>query len=305
MITEVKISDCRKIQLVDLDEVTPAQGLTLATAVADVLIRSGMTRDDVPLSGAHLLQFLSELGDHLVATRMPTPTNEDRDDAYEEAIVGLYSFDTEKDRERAKEAVGVARLRLTTSPTKPSPDIVYVVEHEADGDGREVIAIYESRIAAVDDILQITENDARKAGLPFENELREKIRSHITRFSKFEGLKGRSYQEEDLVDLQEALGWNSYFIDEWPVKKAGLAPDQIQITGSMQLDASKCGLRFMDVYMSQPYPHELKLTIEATSEQDDNILSDLLIDLCETPVTIKARLVDGSLVCTTDDITPV
>src|SRR3546814_6141126 len=73
-----------------------------------------------------------------------------------------------------------------------------------------------------------------KAGLPFENELREKIRSHITRFGKFEGLKGRSYQEAALVDLQEALGWNSYYIDEWPVQKAGLAPDQIQITGSMQ-----------------------------------------------------------------------
>src|SRR3546814_3691754 len=59
-----------------------------------------------------------------------------------------------------------------------------------------------------------------KAGLPFENELREKIRSHITRFGKFEGLKGRSYQEAALVDLQEALGWNSYYIDEWPVQKA-------------------------------------------------------------------------------------
>src|SRR3546814_7963926 len=70
----------------------------------------------------------------------------------------------------------------------------------------------------------------------------------------------------------------------------------------MQLDASKCGLRFMDVYVAQPYPHELKLTIEATSEQDDDILSDLLIDLCEIPVTIKARMVDGGLVCTTDDI---
>src|SRR3546814_2514072 len=99
-------------------------------------------------------------------------------------------------------------------------------------DLREVIAIYKSHDAAIDDILQVTENDARKAGLPFENELREKIRSHITRFGKFEGLKGRSYQEAALVDLQEALGWNSYYIDEWPVQKAGLAPDQIQITGS-------------------------------------------------------------------------
>src|SRR3546814_15422255 len=68
----------------------------------------------------------------------------------------------------------------------------------------------------------------------------------------------------------------------------------------MQLDASKCGLAFMDVYVAQPYPHELKLTIEATSAQDDDILSDLLIGLCEIPVTITARMVDGGLVCTTD-----
>src|SRR3546814_4447226 len=66
---------------------------------------------------------------------------------------------------------------LTTSTAKPNPDIVYVLEHEVDGDGREVIAIYKSHDAAIDDILQVTENDARKAGLPFENELREKIRS--------------------------------------------------------------------------------------------------------------------------------
>lgn len=238
MITLVKISDMREVALVDLDQMSQDQGLTLATAVADLLIRSGTTRDDVPLSGPQLLQFLSELGDHLAAQRVAADATE-RDDAFEEAIVGLCNFDTDKDRDRAKEAVGIARLRLTTSTAKPNPDIVYVLEHEVDGDGREVIAIYKSHDAAIDDILQVTENDARKAGLPFENELREKIRSHITRFGKFEGLKGRSYQEAALVDLQEALGWNSYYIDEWPVQKAGLAPDQIQITGSMQLDASK------------------------------------------------------------------
>src|SRR3546814_13923434 len=64
--------------------------------------------------------------------------------AFEEAIVGLCNFDTDKDRDRAKEAVGIARLRLTTSTAKPNPDIVYVLEHEVDGDGREVIAIYKS-----------------------------------------------------------------------------------------------------------------------------------------------------------------
>src|SRR3546814_5406549 len=128
------------------------QGLTLATAVADLLIRSGTTRDDVPLSGPQLLQFLSELGDHLAAQRVAADATE-RDDAFEEAIVGLCNFDTDKDRDRAKEAVGIARLRLTTSTANPNPDIVYVLDHEADGDEREVIAIYKSQDAAIDDIL--------------------------------------------------------------------------------------------------------------------------------------------------------
>lgn len=200
MISEVKISDGRMIQLVDLDQVTPIQGLTLATAVADVLIRSGMTRDDVPLSGPHLLQFLSELGDHLVASQSSKMTNDDRDDAFEEAIVQLYRFESDTDRARAKEAVGIARLRLTQRPAKPCD----------------------------------------------------------TRF----------------------------------------------IAGTMQLESSKCGLRFMEVGVMEPYPHEVRLTIEATPDQDDNILSDRLIDLCEIPVTIAAKLVDGDLRCTTNDITP-
>src|SRR3546814_10465242 len=89
--------------------------------------------------------------DHLAAQRVAADATE-RDDAFEEAIVGLCNFDTDKDRDRAKEAVGIARLRLTTSTAKPNPDIVYVLEHEVDGDGREVIAIYKSHDAAIDDI---------------------------------------------------------------------------------------------------------------------------------------------------------
>src|SRR3546814_1583441 len=90
MITLVKISDMREVALVDLDQMSQDQGLTLATAVADLLIRSGTTRDDVPLSGPQLLQFLSELGDHLAAQRVAADATE-RDDAFEEAIVGLRS----------------------------------------------------------------------------------------------------------------------------------------------------------------------------------------------------------------------
>src|SRR3546814_14902592 len=101
----------REVALVDLDQMSQDQGLTLATAVADLLIRSGTTRDDVPLSGPQLLQFLSELGDHLAAQRVAADATE-RDDAFEEAIVGLCNLQTDKDSDRATEAVGIARLRL-------------------------------------------------------------------------------------------------------------------------------------------------------------------------------------------------
>lgn len=41
----------------------------------------------------------------------------ERDDAFEESVVSLHRYDTATDRERAKEAVGIARLRaLATTP---------------------------------------------------------------------------------------------------------------------------------------------------------------------------------------------
>lgn len=43
----------------------------------------------------------------------------ERDDAFEESVVSLHRYDTSKDRERAKEAVGIARLR--TLATTPDP----------------------------------------------------------------------------------------------------------------------------------------------------------------------------------------
>lgn len=159
MITAVQISDGRSVNLVDVDNVTPHQGLALATAAADVLIRSGMTRDDVPLTGAHLLQFLSELGDCLAAQREAAPP----------------------------------------------------------------------------------------------------------------------------VDADA---------------------DSVTIRGEIQYGSSKCQLRFVDVYVPKPYNHEVQLTIEAKADQNDDDLTDAVVLLCDIPVTIVAKFQDGSLICTTDDITP-
>ena len=43
---------------------------------------------------------------------MPGPDHK-RDDRFEESITSLYTFDTPKDKVRAKECVGIARRRLT------------------------------------------------------------------------------------------------------------------------------------------------------------------------------------------------
>lgn len=48
---------------------TPKQSLALASAAADLLIRSGRIRNDVALNGPQLLQFMGELGDELAQGR--------------------------------------------------------------------------------------------------------------------------------------------------------------------------------------------------------------------------------------------
>jgi hypothetical protein len=67
MIQTVTISDGRRVDLVDVDAMSADQTLRLATAAADVLVRSGQIRDDVALTGPQLVMFLNELGDWLAS----------------------------------------------------------------------------------------------------------------------------------------------------------------------------------------------------------------------------------------------
>jgi hypothetical protein len=55
--------------LLDIDDMTPEQGRMLATAVADLLVRGGGISGDMPLTGGHLLMFVSELADELERMR--------------------------------------------------------------------------------------------------------------------------------------------------------------------------------------------------------------------------------------------
>ena len=68
MITEETTSEGRRV-LLDIEDMTPHQGRMLATAVADLLVRGGGISADMPLTGGHLLMFVSELADELERTR--------------------------------------------------------------------------------------------------------------------------------------------------------------------------------------------------------------------------------------------
>lgn len=67
MIQTVTIADGRRIDLVDIDAMSADQTLQLATAAADVLVRSGQIRDDASLTGPQLVMFLNELADWLAS----------------------------------------------------------------------------------------------------------------------------------------------------------------------------------------------------------------------------------------------
>lgn len=67
MIQTVTISDGRRVDLVDVDAMSADQTLQIVTAVADVLVRSGQIRDDVALTGPHLVMFLNELADWIAS----------------------------------------------------------------------------------------------------------------------------------------------------------------------------------------------------------------------------------------------
>lgn len=91
----ITLDDGRTVVL-DIDTISPDQGMALAEAVAAMLVRSGRIRDDVALSGPHLLQFLSELGDELAQRR-------------EEGLVGaldeIHRYVDASDRELADEGI--------------------------------------------------------------------------------------------------------------------------------------------------------------------------------------------------------
>ena len=51
--------------------------------------------------------------------------NEQRDDGFEESVANLYTFDTPRDRLRAKECIGIAKMRLENSRERRSAVLAF------------------------------------------------------------------------------------------------------------------------------------------------------------------------------------
>ena len=256
MFTTVQSSDGRSIDLVDLDQIAASQGLALATAAADVLIRSGMIRDDVALDGPNLLQFLSELGDWLASQR-------------------------------------------------PS----FVVNATYDGDGpSETLASFATHEAAVADVAQRVIEKAGTQGVTVTESQRETLLDSIRLKSGFAGASHRRTGGADeiaLEPLRKAIGWTDSDIAEMaaPSENEDAGTDgTLILKGNMNSNGSKCGQRFLIVSVAEPYEHEVNVTVLAKSGQDDDALNDALYDFYAEEVTIKARMEDGRLICTSDDI---
>lgn len=77
-----------------------------------------------------------------------------------------------------------------------------------------------------------------------------------------------------------------------------------QIVGRAGLEGSKCGLRFLEIEASEPYEHMVRVTVQALDDQDDDAMNEALDNILgvDREIAIRARVENGSLVCTTDDM---
>lgn len=78
-----------------------------------------------------------------------------------------------------------------------------------------------------------------------------------------------------------------------------------RIVGSLHETGCKTDRRFFDVQIDAPYPHEAKLMVVARPDQDCDAFIEALDPAYANQVEIVASLVDGDLVCGTDDLKAV
>jgi hypothetical protein len=115
-------------------------------------------------------------------------------------------------------------------------------------------------------------------------------------------------EEQALRIVQDELGLHSAHV---PTARLAIDPSRppiaqpVLLSGSMQLEGSKRGERYMEMYVSEPFDQTIRFTILAKPDQDDDDLNDAVFALSNDrdPVFARLEIVDGHLECTTDDIT--
>lgn len=113
-----------------------------------------------------------------------------------------------------------------------------------------------------------------------------------------------SDEEEALLAIAEGLGIHRVHVPTARLAYGRTVAQPVLLTGLANLEGSKCGLRYLTMLTEMPFEAEVRFHVDAKPDQDDDALNEAIYPIFERGTTSAARLenVDGTLVCTTDDL---
>lgn len=110
-----------------------------------------------------------------------------------------------------------------------------------------------------------------------------------------------------LAAIKEGLGLHAAHVPTARVAgPEGTIPSQpILLFGQMSQESSKCGEQYMEISVAEPFDHEIRFTVRAKDDQDDDALIEALYSNMDPRdvVAVRLEVEDGRLVCTSDDVT--
>lgn len=110
-----------------------------------------------------------------------------------------------------------------------------------------------------------------------------------------------------LAAIKEGLGLHAAHVPTARVAgPEGAIPSQpVLLFGQMSQESSKCGEQYMEISVAEPFDHEIRFTVRAKDDQDDDALIEALYSDMDPRdgVAVRLEVEDGRLVCTSDDVT--
>lgn len=113
--------------------------------------------------------------------------------------------------------------------------------------------------------------------------------------------------DEALAAITEATGIHRALVPVVQLAfdpRNGMPTQRVRVVGSLTTTGSRQGVRYLEIASSE-MPQTTSFTLHTSKNQDDDDLIDALAPLLSVSVQVAATLtlVEGELVCTTDDIT--